>query len=267
MTLQQLFNLVNFDDLVPILIERDSAAIDHLVCFRQNFDIIRLAKVARAKIRNLETITLCFNEYDDEIFEGVRGCDYDKDIKEVVERPIDLSNQGKVSLNEIAAECLFEVSSEDFIEEESMYEYHNMEVNYGLHYDNHGLSQRQNPYHAHNLISYVDKIENYIERNNISGFDVRELRIAMYGGFHLSQYHSIDDPYVSPVDYVGELITKYDTCECIGVSRSFALITGNEKVLSGVESLKEILRTRFPATEIGIGINSDDMLTLLIILI
>ena len=278
MTLHELFWKVDFDDIIPSLLSRDEKMAGSLTACKEAFDEVRL--LTPTPVENDPVITLDYRMGDSKEACWVNWCD-DDEWPVLAARTIDESGRRETSDAMIAALCLWEMtfygySAEDreeelhdgflfygFAEPRNKYEeeYRRLDkewfphrpVNSGYHPDKTLEKER---WAQLKLLRRKAKIEDLcilMESTDCDGLTRDDLWDNLLDGFDLHRYRSVVEDPTKAVDYVVELLTKYDKADYSAYGQSFVIIHGNAEAMNGIERVASVINSHFPNPKIGIG--------------
>lgn len=296
MTLKDLFRSVEFDEILPYIIDYDPEIADSVLSLKQAFDSIRIIEPCEDKSN--ETICVSyFNDTDATNGFSVRNCSNDS-FATVAGRHIETAPNINLTLNELAAYCLWELTYWGFSDEDSMAFFQISTICGGIEQknrfqkeyiekSNRWSSVSVSPYtfrekpknrqkrmreyrrekRLRQLLRYakIEELCQYISEHNVSGIIPDDLwSLKDVAGFTVATDRSFSAKTELAEQYMCELYEKYghhnhDTVRSIGI------ITGGCSVDSKLDRLKATLAKFLPNAVIGIGDRRETQIKIIII--
>ena len=120
MTLKELLDMVDFDSLVPSIEKTEGRHLDSIYGYREAFDILRYMKPSE-KFKGEARVEWSGEEYGDEQWIGVFHLDGDY-WEDALAKEIVIGENIDLSIEEIAAKCLWEITFYGFTPEHEGFE-------------------------------------------------------------------------------------------------------------------------------------------------
>lgn len=121
MTLKELLDMVDFDSLVPFIEKTEGRHLDSIYGYREAFDILRYMKPSD-KFKGEARVEWSGEEYGDEQWIGVFHLDGDY-WEDALAKEIVIGENIDLSIEEIAAKCLWEITFYGFTPEHEGFEH------------------------------------------------------------------------------------------------------------------------------------------------
>lgn len=298
MTLKELFRSVRFDDILPIIIDYDPQITESRSALKQAFDSIRLTSGSNDKPEEAITVSY-FNDIDASDGMSVRNCS--NDLFEVVaNRQVQTAPNVHLTLNELAAYCLWELTfwgySDEEVAENFMYKVAgraseprnryerefiekselwfppiNVSPSSVTEYKPQNRAKRQRDYRRERRLKQllrfakIEELCDYVAAYHVDGVSRDELwSLKNVVGFTVHTDRSFAEQPELAEQYLVELYDKYSTVDN-NIVRSIAMVTGGASVKGGLDALRQTLANRLPDAIIGVGDRSREQITVRII--
>ena len=295
MTLQELFREVNFDDLVPHILDWDGDRKSRLAEMKVAFDVIRGLYPTEPDDKTLEVVfdKDCPTKVSDlRICDGPRwNEDVWKTIKDYDRLTFDKNQLAAVGLCECSYNGDVKSNLDDFVHDlysgvgyvkpvneywekyieldesrtDTSYDLSKMTLEEMLSDIRHPSEETKRFEARANGLRFSAKIEGHcqkLRRNKINGVTESDLWGILYKGCEDFLFLSVAKSPEESADYFIELLEKYDCRDYSNFSKVFITISGSAKARAGIEKLMPVLKTRFPNVTVGIGESPFDFLEL-----
>lgn len=300
MTLKNLFRSVEFENILPYIIEYDPEIAGSTLSLKQAFDSIRI--ITPRENKQKETICVSyFNDVDGSEGFSIRNCSNDR-FDVVAARRIETAPDLNLPLNRLAAYCLWELTYWGFSEEETAESFRLKTLSNGSPTKNRyekefaektkqwfpsvaissrsifqkSLMNRQkrkrefrHEQRLRQLLRYakIEELCSFLTGYNVKGVTVADLwTLKDVAGFTVTTDQSYSEDAELAEQYMCDLYEKY-CCINYDIVRTIAIITGGASVSRALNNLRNTILKLMPEALIGIGDRSHNQISVTIIYI